>query len=157
MSVVLAALIPVFLLIAAGVLVRRFVVTEDHHWIGIERLVYFVLFPALLIDTLALADLSKVPVATVGSALLIAVLLMGAFCLALRPLLTQWLRIDGPAYTSVFQGATRWQTFAALAVAGNLYGEFGLALASVAAIAMIPVLNVMSIWVLAHFVRLGAT
>lgn len=151
MSVVLAALIPVFLLIAAGVLVRRFVVTEDHHWIGIERLVYFVLFPALLIDTLALADLSKVPVATVGSALLIAVLLMGAFCLALRPLLTRWLRIDGPAYTSVFQGATRWQTFAALAVAGNLYGEFGLALASVAAIAMIPVLNVMSIWVLAHF------
>jgi predicted permease len=89
MSVVLAALIPVFLLIAAGVLVRRFVVTEDHHWIGIERLVYFVLFPALLIDTLALADLSKVPVATVGSALLIAVLLMGAFCLALRPLLTR--------------------------------------------------------------------
>jgi predicted permease len=83
--------------------------------------------------------------------LLIAVLLMGAFCLALRPLLTRWLRIDGPAYTSVFQGATRWQTFAALAVAGNLYGEFGLALASVAAIAMIPVLNVMSIWVLAHF------
>jgi hypothetical protein len=58
--------------------------------------------------------------------------------------------------------ATRfWQTFAALAVAGNLYGEFGLALASVAAIAMIgPERH--EVWVLAHFaapsrVRLGAT
>jgi malonate transporter and related proteins len=151
MSIVVAALVPVFLLIAAGVLVRRCLVTEDDHWIGIERLVYFVLFPALLIDTLALADLSKVPVAIVGGALLIAVLLMGALCLALQPLLVRWLRLDGPAYTSVFQGSTRWQTFAALAVAGNLYGELGLALASVAAIAMIPVLNVMSVWVLAHF------
>ena len=151
MSAVVAALIPVFLLMAAGALARRFLVTEEDHWVGIERLVYFLLFPALLIDTLALADLSKVPVATVGGALLIAVLLMGALCLALRPLFIRWLRIDGPAYTSLFQGATRWQTFAALAVAGNLYGELGLALSSVAAIAMIPVLNVMSIWVLAQF------
>ena len=83
---------------------------------------YFLLFPALLIDTLALADLSKVPVATVGGALLIAVLLMGALCLALRPLFIRWLRIDGPAYTSLFQGATRWQTFAALAVAVPAFG-----------------------------------
>ena len=145
MSSVVAALIPVFLLMAAGVLARRFLVTGEDHWVGIERLVYFLLFPALLIDTLALADLSKVPVATVGGALLIAVLLMGALCLALRPLFIRWLRIDSPAYTSLFQGATRWQTFAALAVAGNLYGELGLALASVAAIAMIPMLNVISI------------
>ena len=151
MSSVVAALIPVFLLMAAGALARRFLVTEEDHWVGIERLVYFLLFPALLIDTLALVDLSEVSVATVGGALLIAVLLMGALCLALRPLFIRWLRIDGPAYTSLFQGATRWQTFAALAVAGNLYGKLGLALASVAAIAMIPVLNVMSIWVLAHF------
>ena len=61
MSAVVAALIPVFLLMAAGALARRFLVTEEDHWVGIERLVYFLLFPALLIDTLALADLSKVP------------------------------------------------------------------------------------------------
>lgn len=151
MGAVLAALIPVFLLVATGTMARRVIVTEDAHWIGIERLVYYLLFPALLIDTLARADLSKVPVAVVGGALLCAVLLMAALCLALRPALMRWLRIDGPAFTSVFQGALRWQTFVALAVAGNLYGENGLALASVAAIAMIPVLNVLSVWVLAHF------
>jgi len=151
MAAVIAALVPVFLLIAAGMLARRFVVTEDSHWIGIERLVYFLLFPALLIDTLAQANLSKVPIAIVGGALLMAVLLMAGFCLALRPLLARVLGVDGPAFTSVFQGSIRWQTFAALAVAGNLYGELGLALAAVAAVAMIPVLNVMSVWVLAHF------
>jgi malonate transporter and related proteins len=151
MAAVIAALVPVFLLIAAGVLVRRFLVTEESHWIGIERLVYFLLFPALLIDTLAQANLTKVPIAIVGGALLIAVLLMAVVCLALRPALARLLRIDGPAFTSVFQGAIRWQTLVALAVASNLYGELGLALAAVAAVAMIPVLNVMSVWVLAHF------
>ena len=76
---------------------------------------------------------------------------MALLCLALRPLLASWLALDGPAFTSLFQGATRWQTFIALAVAGSLFGEFGLALASVAAVAMIPILNVISVWVLARY------
>jgi len=48
----------------------------------------------------------------------------------LRPLLAR-CAVDGPAFTSIFQGATRWQTYVALSVSGNLYGDTGLALASV--------------------------
>jgi len=99
----------------------------------------------------SLADLSKVPVLAVGGTLLLSVLLMTALCLALRPLLARRLGADGPAFTSLFQGATRWQTFVALAVAGNLYGDLGLALASVAMAAMIPVLNALAVWVLARY------
>jgi malonate transporter and related proteins len=39
----------------------------------------------------------------------------------------------------------------ALAVSGNLYGEIGLALASVAMVAIIPLVNVFSVAVLAHY------
>jgi malonate transporter len=94
----------------------------------------------------------SVPVGEVGGALLLAVLTMAAFCLALRPLLLR-AGIDGPAFTSVFQGATRWQTFIGLAVANNLYGDTGVALASVAMVAMIPVLNIMSVSVLVRYAR----
>ena len=66
MHAVLAALFPVFLLIIAGLLLRRFLIAEDQHWLGMERLLYYVMFPALLIDTLARADLTRVPVFTVG-------------------------------------------------------------------------------------------
>jgi malonate transporter and related proteins len=151
MSAVLAALTPVFLLIIAGFLLRRYLIAEDAHWIGLERLLYFVMFPALLIETLSRADLAKVPVLAVGGALLASVLAMTLICLALRPLLAKKLGVDGPAFTSVFQGAARWQTFVALAVAGNLYGDLGLALASVGMVAMIPLLNVLCVWVLVHF------
>jgi malonate transporter len=151
MLAVFGALVPVFLLIVLGYGLRRRLLKQDSNWIGLEQLVYYVLFPALLIDTLARANLSSVPIAGVGGALLLAALLMSALCLLLRPWLMRWLAIDGPAFTSVFQGATRWQTFVALSVAGNLWGEVGITLASVAMVAMIPLLNIAAVWVLAHY------
>jgi malonate transporter and related proteins len=150
MAVVIAALLPVFLLIVLGFVLKRSLMRLETQWHGLERLTYYVLFPMLLIQTLVKADLGKVPVAGVGGALLISALVMSLFCLGLRPLLAR-MDIDGPAFTSIFQGATRWQTYVALAVSGNLYGDVGLALASVAMVAIIPLVNVFSVAVLAHY------
>jgi len=150
MPVVIAALLPVFLLILLGVVLKRSLIQPEPQWQGLERLTYYVLFPALLVQTLVKADLSKVPIAGVGGALFFAALLMALLCLALRPALAR-LAIDGPAFTSIFQGATRWQTYVGLAVSGSLYGASGLALASVAMVAIIPLVNVLSVTVLAHY------
>jgi len=150
MAIVLAGLLPVFLLIVLGAVLKRTLMRLETQWHGLERLTYYVLFPMLLIQTLVKADLSSVPVAGVGGALLLAALLMSMLCLALRPLLHR-LAVDGPAFTSIFQGATRWQTYVALAVSGNLFGTAGLALASVAMVAIIPLVNVLSVAVLAHY------
>ncbi|MDE2378290.1 AEC family transporter [Bradyrhizobium sp.] len=150
MAVVIAALLPVFLLIVLGVILKRSLMRLDAQWHGLERLTYFVLFPMLLIQTLVKADLTKVPVAGVGGALFLSALAMSLICLALRPALAR-LGIDGPAFSSIFQGATRWQTYVALSVAANLFGNLGLALASVAMVAIIPLVNVLSVAVLAHY------
>jgi malonate transporter len=149
-AVVISALLPVFLLIVLGFILRRSLMRLDTQWHGLERLTYYVLFPTLLIQTLVKADLSSVPVAGVGGALLFSALAMSLLCLALRPLFSRW-NIDGPAFTSIFQGATRWQTYVALAVSSNLFGHTGLALASVAMVAIIPLVNVLSVWVLAQY------
>ena len=151
MSAVFTSLLPVFMLIVAGAALRRFLVRDDAHWIGVERLVYYVLFPALLVDTVARAELGTVPVVGAGGALAGAVIVMSGICLALRPVLAARWDVDGPAFTSFFQGATRWQSFVVLAVAGNLFGDRGLALAAVGVVAMIPLLNVINVWVLARF------
>jgi len=150
MAIVIAALLPVFLLIALGAVLRRTLMRLETQWHGLERLTYYVLFPMLLIQTLVKADLGKVPVAGVGGALLLAALAVSLLCLALWPLFTRH-GVDGPAFTSIFQGATRWQTYVALSVSGNLYGATGLALASVAMVAIIPMVNVFSVTVLAHY------
>lgn len=144
-------LLPVFGLILTGCALRQLQVIGEDQWNGFERVTYLVLFPAVIIDTLARADLSKVPFFDIAAALVGAILLMSAFLLATRPLLQRFLQIDGPAFTSVFQGATRWNTFVALALSGSLFGKDGTTLSAVAIAAMIPLLNVLAIGVLSRY------
>ena len=150
---VFSSLLPVFLAIVAGYVLRRTIMPDDAHWIGLERLTYYVLFPALIIETLAKADLAAVPAVGVGAALFLAILAMTALLIAGQPLLAR-RSISGPTFSSIFQGATRWNTMVALGVAGSLYGELGITLTSVAMVAMIPVLNVLSVYALARYAAL---
>lgn len=151
MAAVLASLIPVFLIIATGWLCRITEFVDEKQWAGLERATYVIFFPALIIDTLARADLSSVPVGQVGGALIAAVLLISGLLLILRPALAKLLGMDGPSFTSLFQGATRWNTFVAIAVAGSLFGQRGVALMAVAIAAMVPLLNVLALYVLVRF------
>jgi len=115
----------------------------------LEQLTYYVLFPVLLVQTLVKADLTQVPIAGVGRrAAALGARDVAALSRAARP--ARRAGVDGPAFTSIFQGATRWQTYVALSVSGNLYGKVGLALASVAMVAIIPLVNVFSVAVLAR-------
>lgn len=151
MLVIIEALVPVVLVIATGCAARMTGLVEEHQWLGFQRVTYYLFFPAIIIETLATADLRSVPVVAVGGSLVAAILNVATLLIALRPLLTRAIGLDGPAFTSVFQGATRWNTFVALALAASLYGREGLALMAVAIAAMIPLLNVLAVLVLTRF------
>ena len=151
MLAVIAALVPVFLVIATGYIMRISGIVAEGQWQGFERLTYFVLFPAIIIETLVKADLSTVPVLGVGVALIGAIVSNAIVVLVLRRPLERTIALDGPSFTSLFQGSTRWNTFVALAVAGALYGNDGLTLMAIAIAAMIPLLNVMAVLALARY------
>src|SRR6476619_367298 len=87
MTAVFNSLFPVFLLIATGYLCRIGGLIEAGSWAGVERLTYFILFPAVIVQTLAQADLSSVPLLGVGGALVCAILLNSLALVLLRPLL----------------------------------------------------------------------
>ena len=148
---VVTALIPIFLVIALGVLLKRTLLPERAAWDVLERLVYYVLFPALLMVTTATSDLARVSAAGVGGALAMAILTLSVALIVCKPLLTRGLNLSGPAFTSVFQGAVRWNTYVALAIASGLHGALGLALTSVAIVAMVPLLNFLCVLVLAWY------
>jgi malonate transporter len=54
-----------------GFILKRTLIRPEAQWHGLERLTYYVLLPVLLIQTLVKADLTRVPVAGVGGALLL--------------------------------------------------------------------------------------
>ncbi|WP_029004531.1 AEC family transporter [Azorhizobium doebereinerae] len=152
MSSILTALVPVFLVILLGVLLRRILLKRPEHWIALEQLTYYVLFPALLLVSAVKADLRGVSVVAVVGAMLGAILVMSALLLLAREPLSRLMGLNGPAFTSLFQGVTRWNTYVALAVAGGLYGAAGVTVAAVALVAMIPAVNVICVIVLARYV-----
>ncbi len=151
MGPVLASLISVFLVIVLGWLTRVTGFVADGHWAGLERVTYVILFPALVINTLAGADLASVPLAGVAGALVVAIAGLSALLLAVRPWLQRRTGLDGPGFTSLFQGSTRWNTFVALSHAGSLHGGRGVTVMAVAIAAMVPLLNVLALAVLVRF------
>ena len=147
MNDVVVALLPVFLVILLGTVLRYFKVVSDQQWQAVDQVAYWVLFPALIFKEIAAADFSNVPVLGMAAAMMLAVILMSAGLLLVREPLRAGFAVEGPAYASLFQGATRWHTFIALAIVPVLFGPKALALGAVGAAAMTPLLNIINAWV----------
>ena len=138
------ALAPIFLLIALGWLLRVRGFLGASFWPGAERLVYWVLFPPLLLLTTAGSDLTGLRTLPIALALTATILLTAALAFLARGR----LGIDGASFTSVFQGAIRNNTYVGLAGAASLYGEAGLAAMGILVFVVVTLVNVLSVVVL---------
>ncbi|WEZ83757.1 AEC family transporter [Rhizobium sp. 32-5/1] len=150
MTIIFESILPIFLLVLLGVWLKRSPLIDLTLWEGLEQLGYFILFPALLFSTLATADFAGMKadataVATIGS-----ITLMSACLLALWPELRR-RNVSPPAFTSVFQTATRWNGFMALAIAQKLYGPIGLSLTALVMTLIIIPINFYNVGVLVWF------
>jgi hypothetical protein len=151
MIAVFNALIPVIAIILLGMLLRRTPLFTDESWLGFENLCYFVLFPALLIKTLATAKIASTELLLFSAMVLFAIFGMSLLLLLFQPLMRRWLGIGGASFTSLFQGATRWHGFIALSIVGLLFGDEGVAYMAIIMAVIIPPLNVINVSVLARF------
>jgi predicted permease len=141
---VAAALVPLALLIALGFGLRRAAFLPGTFWAGLDRLNYWVLFPALIFVSLAEAQPglqgARVVAVVWGSLALVALAALG---------LRRVLAPDGPAFTSVFQGAVRFNSFAAFGAIPVLFPGSAAVIALLVA-ATVPLVNLMCVLVLAR-------
>lgn len=146
-----AALLPIFVVILLGWILRRRGLPGDAFWPLVDRLTYYLFFPALLLLRLAEAEFAGLPVAAVAAAIASGALLSAALLLGLAPRIS----VDAPAFTSVFQGGIRPNTYVGLAAVAALYGDPGLALLAVAIAVLVPLVNLLSVAVLTHWLARG--
>lgn len=135
-----AFVLPEFALIALGAVLRRRAWRSERFWVDLERLVYLVLFPALLLRTTLGADLGapgagQVLLASLGATL--AGVLLGATA-RLLPRAEPW------TVGSAWQTAFRFNTYLALAVVDDA-GPAALALMGVLIGVNVPVVNVLAV------------
>lgn len=144
-------LLPDFALILLGAGIRRWMHLGDHFWNGVEKLVYFILFPALLINAIVKTRLdlaAAMPLLATALAAMAGGMLLGA---AARPL----ARLPALTFASVFQCGYRFNSYIALAVAGMLFGSPGIATMGLIVGAAVPVANLVSVWMLARHGEVG--
>ncbi len=142
-------ILPNFALILVGLALARGFDYGREFWVGLEKLVYFVLFPALLLRSLALStlDLGSVGrVVAIGWGLMLLAMALGALA---RPL----FGVRPVVAASCFQCAFRFNTYIGLAVAGSVFGSRGVAIAALLFGAMIPLANLGAVGMLAAHAR----
>ena len=142
MNSITDALIPVLALIMVGFVIQRTNFLPPTFWPSAEKLTYFLLMPATLIYSLAGKQIGVLPwfkiLLTVEGAVLASAFLITLWWLANRSM-------GGAAFTSLFQGGVRFNTFVVLALAENLFGKEGLFLAAMGAGFMIILINVLCV------------
>jgi malonate transporter len=139
-------LLPDFALIGIGHLVCRHTPLDRPVWDGIERLVYYLLFPALLFSTIVRSPLQPDAMMQFGASGL-AVTVTGialAFALGRLP------GVDAHLHASGAQTAFRFNSYIALALAERLAGPPGLAMQALLMALCVPVCNVAAVWPLAR-------
>lgn len=142
MNTFAVAIIPIMVLILTGYFLKRINFLTDENWAAMERLTYFLLFPALLIGTLGKQNIAGIAWSSM-LLIIIGTLLSATLLLILYHLI---LGSDSDAtFTSIFQGGIRFNTYIALAVAQGLFGVEGLAYGSLVAGFMIVLINLLCI------------
>ena len=143
-------LLPDFALIALGAWLRRAFHLGDHFWTGLEKLVYFILFPALLFNAITRNPIS---LSEAGPLLLSGgVIMVGG---ALLGLAARGFAIPSLQFASLYQCAFRFNSYVALAVAGKLNGPAGIAAMGVLLGITVPLANIGAVWMLARHGQSG--
>ena len=144
-------LLPDFGLILLGWVLYRLLDVSAPFWSGLEKLVYFVLFPALLFNALARTHIdfgATAPLLVSGAAAVGCGIVFG---LLARPLFGQY----GNAFASRFQCAFRFNSYIGLAVLGKLHGAAGVSAMGLLIGAMVPLVNFAAVYMLARNGKLG--
>ncbi len=134
------ALVPAFGLLVLGWLLRRHLLPDVAVWAGIERLVFWVLTPCLLVSAIAPLKLAELPLGAMATVIWAALGLGVVLSLGLA----RACRTGHPAMTSVLMGGIRFNQLMGFAVVGALFGPGGLALGAVATGLIVPFVQVIT-------------
>jgi malonate transporter len=143
-------LLPDFSLILCGYLICRYTALNRSVWQPVESLVYYLLFPVLLFQSIV-----KSPV-DIGAAsgLIAAGLAMGLTAIAMAYSLPHWpwlgKHIDARDHAASAQVAFRFNSFIGLAIAERLAGAEGLLMIAVLIGVCVPLFNVAAVWPMAR-------
>lgn len=139
-------LLPDFILILLGFLLMRYTKWTTEFWEGLEKMVYFVLFPALLFYSTA-----RTPFDFAATGKLLEVTMLATLVGIMLGWLAKPMFTAGPmVFESAVQTAFRFNSYLGLAIASRLGGEEGTSLMALIIGFAVPVANMAAVHALVH-------
>lgn len=140
---VFLSVLPIFCLVLTGFVIKR-LLPHTELWQGIEKLVYYLFFPVLLILEVSKANFSDGGLLQALIAPFIATLMIAAIIFISKYI----FNIENRLFTSIFQGGTRYNSYVFIALSQSLFGDAGIILAGVFMAYMIITVNILCITVM---------
>ncbi len=138
-------LLPDFLLILLGFLLVRYTSLHKDIWTSAEKLVYYLLFPALLFNSI-----NQTRFDWSGTSTMVLVAASAFFTAMFLGYISQWFfKANHKSWASGFQTSFRFNSYIAFAAAGRLAGEEGVALMALISGCLVPIANAAAVWALA--------
>ena len=144
MQNILLSLIPIFLLILLGYSLKRIKFPNEEFWESADKFTYFVLFPSLLFYKISTASLDGIDGFSFVLSAIITLIIISVVLIVMNYFSFMF---EGRAFTSVYQGAVRFNVYVFLALTHALYGDSGIVLAALLLTFLIPTINLMCIGV----------
>ncbi|MBL4582604.1 MAG: AEC family transporter [Gammaproteobacteria bacterium] len=138
---ILSALTPIFAIIGLGFLISRTPVSSQAVWSELERLTYYIFFPALLVLRLSASNFDWEEVVDISKVIGLALFVITVLILSFRRLASR----DSASLSSIYQGSIRFNTYIGLACIDVLYGDRGLTTAALCLAVYIPLVNVLCV------------
>jgi predicted permease len=139
-------MLPDFGTILLGAILARRFSFDRVFWEGAERLVYYVLFPALLFNSILSAKFSFASDSLLLGAAVATLLAAAALGFLARPL----LKPEPALFASGVQTTYRYNSYVGLALAQSLFGARGVALLALILAVCIPLANLIAVTTLAR-------
>ncbi|HCH31964.1 MAG TPA: hypothetical protein DE045_03350 [Oceanospirillaceae bacterium] len=149
MDMILPVVTSILLVMLLGYALSKKLLTDNGFWQGISRLAYWVLFPLLIVRTLAHASIDKDIVLPLMSVLVMTLVAALIYSLVVSRLMGQ----DGPSTSSIVQGGLRHNGFIGLAVLFDMFGMPGQEIGALIMAVLVPPTNVLCVFAVSLLTR----
>ncbi|MDC0864929.1 AEC family transporter [Rickettsiaceae bacterium] len=146
------SVLPIFLIALLGSVIRRKWLSSDEFWRGLEKLLFYVLFPAVLFEYSSKADLGSSEFLRLTIALMISTLVIAVIIVIYQ----EKEPYDKAQFTSVFQGSTRYNNYIFFALGAALFGDEGLKVIATISPYLLILTNITAIIAFTHYVPKGS-
>ena len=139
----------ILLVMLLGYGLSKKLLTDSLFWQGISKLSYWVLFPVLVVRTLAHATIDTGLLLPLFTIFTVALILILVYCV----LVARLLGLDGASTAALTQGGMRHNGFIGLAVLVDIFGLPGQELGALIIAVLLPSTNILSVLSVSLLVR----